>query len=100
MLWGIKNKFNLSLKEAEHTPVTSIPRRSDYLPVKVDSRMEDLVDRAMKQNFVPVVDDQKNFIGIITRKEIIRYFYNRMCREDSAQEKGIARYVIQGEAAR
>ena len=32
MLWGIKNKFNLSLREAEHVPVTAIPRRSDYLP--------------------------------------------------------------------
>jgi predicted transcriptional regulator len=29
------------------------------------------------QNFVPVVDDQKNFIGIITRKDIIRYFYEK-----------------------
>ncbi len=100
MLWGIKNKFNLSLKEAEHTPVTSIPRRSDYLPVRVDSRMEDLLDRAMKQNFVPVVDDQKNFIGIITRKEIIRYFYNRMCKEEDGGVKEIARYVIQGESVR
>ena len=28
----------------------------------------------MNQNFVPVVDDLENFIGIITRKDIIRYF--------------------------
>lgn len=98
MLWGIKNKFSLNLKEAEHMPVTSIPRRSDYLPVRVDSRMEDLLDRAMMQNFIPVVDDQKNFIGIITRKEIIRYFYNRMCKEETGQIKEIARYVLQGEA--
>lgn len=81
MLWGIKNKFNLNLKEAEQVPVTAIPRRMDYLPVKIDSRMEDMLDRALNQNFIPVVDDQKNFIGIITRKEIIKYFYDRMCRE-------------------
>ena len=100
MLWGIKNKFNLNLKEAEHVPVTAIPRRSDYLPVRIDSRMEDMVDRAMSQNFIPVVGDQKHFIGIITRKEIIKYFYNRVSwlekdkEKGKEQESGIPRYVM------
>ena len=94
MLWGIKNKFNLNLKEAEHVPVTAIPRRMDYLPVKIDSRMEDMLDRALNQNFIPVVDDQKNFIGIITRKEIIKYFYQKMSREGTAKEPEISRYMV------
>lgn len=78
MLWGIKNQYNLNLKEAESIPVTSIPRRLDNRPVSADSAMEDLIDKALNQNFVPVVDDQKNFIGIITRKDIIRYFYDKL----------------------
>ena len=94
MLWGIKNKFNLNLKEAEHVPVTAIPRRMDYLPVKIDSRMEDMLDRALNQNFIPVVDDQKNVIGIITRKEIIKYFYQKMSREGTAKEPEISRYMV------
>ena len=94
MLLGIKNKFNLNLKEAEHVPVTAIPRRMDYLPVKIDSRMEDMLDRALNQNFIPVVDDQKNFIGIITRKEIIKYFYQKMSREGTAKEPEISRYMV------
>lgn len=77
MLWGIKNKFNLILKEAEKVTVSALDRRSDNRPVYADSKMEDLIDKALNQNFVPVVDDQKNFIGIITRKDIIRYFYNK-----------------------
>lgn len=77
MLWGIKNKLHLSLKEAEHVAVTVIDRRSDNRPVYASSNMEDLIDKALNQNFVPVVDDQKNFIGIITRKDIIWYFYNK-----------------------
>ena len=72
MLWGIKNKFNLSLKEAERVTVAAIDRRLDNRPVYANSNMEDLIDKALNQNFVPVVDDQKNFIGIITRKDIIR----------------------------
>ena len=77
MLWGIKNKFNLSLKEAERVTVAAIDRRLDNRPVYANSNMEDLIDKALNQNFVPVVDDQKNFIGIITRKDIIRYYYDK-----------------------
>ena len=73
LLWGIKNKFNLNLKEAERIPVTAISRRSDNKPICVSSNMEDLMGKALNQNFVPVLDDQKNFIGIITRMDIIKY---------------------------
>lgn len=82
MLWGIKNQYNLSLKGAEHMPVTTIPRRSDNHPVSIDATMEDMIDKALNQNFVPVVDDQENFIGIITRKDIIRYCYERLRDEE------------------
>ena len=73
LLWGIKNKYNLSLKEAEYISITEIDRKQDYLAVRADANMEDLMLRAMNQNFVPVIDDQENFIGIITRKDIISY---------------------------
>ncbi len=82
MLWGIKNKFSLSLKEAERETIQAIDRRSDNHPVYADSKMEDLIGKALNQNFVPVVDDQKNFIGIITRKDIIRYFYEKSREAD------------------
>lgn len=84
MLWGIKNQYNLSLKGAEHMPVTTIPRRSDNHPVSIDATMEDMIDKALNQNFVPVVDDQENFIGIITRKDIIRYCYEQLRNEEEA----------------
>lgn len=74
LLWGIKNQYNLSLKGAEAIPVTAIARRMDYESVKADAKMEDLIDKALNQNFVPVVDDRGSFIGIITRRDIIRYF--------------------------
>jgi CBS domain-containing protein len=35
--------------------------------------MEELLTSAMNQNFIPVVDDAGIFIGLVTRKEIIRY---------------------------
>ena len=39
--------------------------------------MEELLNRALVQNFVPVTDDLGTFIGIVTRQDIIRYFINR-----------------------
>ena len=74
LLWGIKNKYDLDLKEAENVPITDINRRRDYAQVSVRSSMEDLIKVAMNQNFVPVMDDDGKFIGIVTRKDIIKYF--------------------------
>ena len=45
--------------------------------VTVDVTMDDLMQRAANQNFVPVVDDRNKFIGIITRKDILEYYYHR-----------------------
>ena len=74
LLWGLKNRRDLNLKAAEDVPITSFKRRADYTPVRIDSDMEDLLEKAMRQNFVPVTDDQKNFIGIVTRRDIMQYF--------------------------
>ncbi|WP_139205787.1 CBS domain-containing protein [Halobacillus alkaliphilus] len=36
--------------------------------------MEDMLELSVNQNFVPVVEDQQVFIGILRRKDIIGYF--------------------------
>ncbi len=84
LLWGLKNRADLNLKSAEDVPITSFKRRADYTPVRIDSDMEDLLDKAMRQNFVPVIDDQKNFIGIVTRRDIMQYICSS-CKKE--QEK-------------
>ena len=42
-------------------------------PVRVDTRVEDLISVAAEQNFVPVIDDKGDFIGIVTRRAIMRF---------------------------
>ena len=78
LLWYIKNQLDLNLQEARRILITNVPRRSDNTPVSIDSNMEDLLDKAMNQNFVPVLDDKKSFIGIVTRKDIMKYFADKM----------------------
>ena len=78
VLWGIKNYGNLDIKKCENIFIKDFPRKADYEAVSADSDIEDMLKKAMDQNFVPVVDDQKKFIGIITRKTIIEYCYERI----------------------
>lgn len=47
-------------------------------PVHIDADIEDLISTSIRQNFVPVIDDNNIFIGIIKRSDIIYYFYNNM----------------------
>ena len=80
LLWGFKRlNINITdLKQMEDVSIMAIPRRATYKPVHADADMEDLLDRAINQNYVPVIDDKGSFIGIITRKEIIKYCYKEM----------------------
>ena len=82
LLWWLKGNHNLNLKLAEMVSIQEVGRRLDYNPVRAEAKMEDLMEKAMEQNFVPVVDDQGNFSGIITRKDIIGYFYDKLVVSD------------------
>lgn len=94
LLWGMRRMEIADIKTTETIPIMAIPRRATYKPVSVNAAMEDLLDRAINQNFVPVVDDQGSFIGIITRKAIIKYCYGELkklsAEAEAAAEKGRA----------
>ena len=72
LLWGLKSLYD-SQKDTRRIRITEIPRRQDNQPVLADAAMEDLLEKVINQNFVPVLDDHRCFIGIITRKDVIRY---------------------------
>ena len=74
LLRAIKNNYDLNLHEAENMPIYKIQRRWKMEPVNVNANIEDLVALSLRQNFVPVVDDNDVFIGIIRRKDIIEHF--------------------------
>ncbi len=78
LLWTLKNDFSLDLKSVEDVPIMHIKRRMDNAPVSINANIEDLISKSMNQNFVPVIDDQKTFIGIIKRRDIIEYCYNKL----------------------
>ena len=68
VLWGLKELNFPSLYQMEEIPVMQVNRSRDNKPVHVDVDMEGLLEKVSAQNFVPVIDDEKVFIGIITRR--------------------------------
>ena len=63
-----------SMKDMEQLKIRDILQKDNYPSVRITVTMEELLNTAMHQNFIPVVDDLGNFTGIVTRKDIIRYF--------------------------
>lgn len=78
LLWCLKSNDFPSLKQMEGIPITSINRRRDNKAIHISVSMEELFDKITNQNFVPVVDDNNVFIGIITRKYVILYLANKL----------------------
>ena len=82
LLWAIKNLCYMDMRQAAARRIMEIEHRRDYVPVRVNTNMHDLVHRASSQNFVPVVDDKETFIGIVTRGNIMKYCYQQLFPED------------------
>ena len=78
LLWAIKNGYGLDFRKAMRLPISSLPRRSDNRAVTISTDIDQLFAISLEQNFVPVVDDRDVFIGIVTRRNIIRFFRNRL----------------------
>lgn len=73
LLWAIKNLCVMDMRDAESHSIMDITHRKDNVPVRVTTDMKELLLKATDQNFVPVVDDKGDFIGIVTRRSIMRY---------------------------
>ncbi|MBC6002749.1 CBS domain-containing protein [Paeniclostridium sp. NSJ-45] len=83
LLWKIKSRFedkqdDINLKSLENIDIKNIDKYNDYKTVSINSDMENIISLAINQNFIPVVDDQNIFIGIIKRSDIISYFNDKM----------------------
>ncbi len=85
ILWGLKKYHGLDLEAAEDVPISAFPHKRDYKAVTVTTSMDQLIEAAMNQNFVPVVDDRGIFIGIVRRQAIIRYCYDKSRAEEAPQ---------------
>ncbi|WP_342416123.1 CBS domain-containing protein [Paenibacillus sp. FSL R10-2782] len=82
LLWHMKeSEGKITFENASKFMLKDVPLRVSIKPVSIDANMEDLINLAKVQNFVPVVDDMERFIGIVRRSQIIEYCEKFVSRE-------------------
>ena len=84
LLWAVKNLCIRDMRDLENHGIMEISHRRNNQTVSVDAKMEDVLTKAVDQNFVPVVDDRNTFIGIITRRSAMQYCLNQVLAEKEA----------------
>jgi CBS-domain-containing membrane protein len=83
LLWFLKNNEQIGFENAHRHMLNEVPLRIVNKPVHIHAEMDDLIDLAKVQNFVPVVDDSDKFIGIVRRSDIIEYCAKQMFKPSS-----------------
>ncbi|WP_342556227.1 CBS domain-containing protein [Paenibacillus sp. FSL R7-0652] len=74
LLWKMRNTPGLTFDNMDQVQVQEISNRIYNECVYIEAEMEDMLTLAADQNFVPVVDIDRVFLGIIRRKDIIEYY--------------------------
>lgn len=77
LLYNLKKTFEFDLSNAKNIPISTLDVRRIYEPINIHATAEEVFQMSTYQNFVPVVDDDNTFIGIIKRRDVIQYFYNK-----------------------
>ena len=77
-LWHIvEQNGKCGMKAQESGLIRDLVRPGWNPPVRVDAPLDALLQSALVQNFIPVVDDRGAFIGIVTRKDILQWAITR-----------------------
>jgi CBS domain-containing protein len=75
-LWNIMSLGSIDPADLGDACIDQIV--SDRTPsVRVNTPVEELMDRLLDQNFVPVVDDRDIFVGIVTRRSVMAYLMSK-----------------------
>lgn len=75
LLWDILSAKGRDAKTGFKRLVKHVKRQRDYAVISAQAEITELIAKASEENFVPVVDEYGQFIGIITRKTILNYFF-------------------------
>ena len=80
-LWNVMSLGSLAPEDLEDACIDQIV--SDRTPpVGVNTPVEELMEKLLDQNFVPVVDDRHMFVGIVTRRSVMAYLMSREAEEE------------------
>lgn len=70
LLWNILAMGSISPRDLEQAKIADIVSHR-LTPVSVTASVEDAFPLALTQNFIPVIDDRRAFMGIVTRRALL-----------------------------
>ncbi len=68
----------VDIKQHEHYQIKDIIRQEFCPPLRIMASEEEVFELALRQNFVPIVDDRNCFCGIVTRQGLMRYLAEQL----------------------
>lgn len=84
LLWYIVNGENtetaaekIDIRSLEEVYISELIEPGRYPPVRITEPVEQLFERVLNQNYVPVIDDMDSFVGIITRRDILKMLFEK-----------------------
>ena len=69
-LWCLLDQGGGDIQTQERQPLRRVIRPGFNPAVRISVTPEELLERALRQSFIPVVDDRGAFVGIVTRQNI------------------------------
>lgn len=77
-----KTFYKANIKSLDEIKIRDIFKKGKNPSVRITATMDEMLMRAMDQNFIPVVDDRNYFIGIITRRDIMHYINSKLTENE------------------
>ena len=90
----VKSLGDYRFQDTENIKLTEIDRYQDYNPVAIYDEVQNILSKAIDQNFVPVTDDQGVFIGIVRRREILEFYAESASKVKIKYKKAIFRWLF------
>lgn len=75
-LRGLFRVGTIDTRDLEDITIDEMVHKDDF-SVKITASMDDLLSSILDHNFVPVTDDTGAFIGIVTRRAVIKHLADR-----------------------
>jgi len=76
------DKGQIDFRSAEKDGIKSLLDKEYSTPLYHSSKIEDIMERVREHNFVPVVDDRGCFIGIVLRRDVLDFLFEKYKKDE------------------
>jgi CBS domain-containing protein len=76
------DKGQIDFRSAEKDGIKPLLDKEYSAPLYHSSKIEDMMERVREHNFVPVVDDRGCFIGIVLRRDVLDFLFEKYKKDE------------------